>query len=194
MKKENNKNFEIFPWNINFETGIIEIDEQHKNMVKLLNKLANCSIENRLYDLEEIFNKLIKYAEYHFKFEENFLEQYIASKDIIEAHIKGHSSFLPKIFEIKERYKDKKLNETVDEILLFLIKWLAFHIIDEDKRLFFFIESKNNNKNTNFIKTNSLKYDKLALDTIHFILKRTVKMNAIKDLKKINSELKELSL
>lgn len=194
MKKENKKNLEIFPWNSNFETGITEIDEQHKNMVKLLNKLAYYSMESSLCDLEKIFNKLIKYAEYHFKFEENFLEQYIDSKDIIEIHIKGHSTFLPKILEIKEKYKDKKLNDAVDEILLFLIKWLAFHIIDEDKRLFFFIDSKNNNKDTNFIKTNSLKYDKLALETIHFILKRTVKMNAIKDLKKINSELKELSL
>ena len=32
---------EVFPWNENFETGIQEVDEQHKTLVILLNKLAN---------------------------------------------------------------------------------------------------------------------------------------------------------
>ena len=33
--------FEIFPWNNNLETGIDIIDEQHKRLVQLLNKLGN---------------------------------------------------------------------------------------------------------------------------------------------------------
>lgn len=32
--------FEIFPWNRNFETGIEKIDEQHKVLVEILNRLA----------------------------------------------------------------------------------------------------------------------------------------------------------
>ncbi len=33
--------FEIFPWNNNLETGIDEIDEQHKKLIELLNNLLN---------------------------------------------------------------------------------------------------------------------------------------------------------
>ena len=32
--------FEIFPWNRNFETGIDDIDQQHKVLVNILNRLA----------------------------------------------------------------------------------------------------------------------------------------------------------
>ena len=32
--------FEIFPWNDNFETGIPLIDEQHKELVRLINALV----------------------------------------------------------------------------------------------------------------------------------------------------------
>jgi len=32
---------EIFPWNANFETGIAEIDIQHKRLVELLNLLVS---------------------------------------------------------------------------------------------------------------------------------------------------------
>ena len=34
------KMVEVFPWNTNFETGIAQIDEQHKRLVDLLNLLA----------------------------------------------------------------------------------------------------------------------------------------------------------
>ena len=32
--------FEIFPWNRNFETGIDDIDQQHRVLVNILNRLA----------------------------------------------------------------------------------------------------------------------------------------------------------
>ena len=52
--------FEIFPWNKNFETGIELIDEQHKKLVSILNKLAahlaNCSDDVMLND---IFDELV---------------------------------------------------------------------------------------------------------------------------------------
>ncbi len=63
--------FEIFPWNRNFECGIAHIDNQHQNLVKILNKLA-INLANLSIDLvlNEIFDELINYTGYHFSTEE----------------------------------------------------------------------------------------------------------------------------
>ncbi len=59
---------EILPWNESFETGLPEIDAQHKKLVELINQLARDW--SSLADLEKlnvIFNELTAYAHYHFK-------------------------------------------------------------------------------------------------------------------------------
>ena len=63
--------FDIVPWNSSFETGIAIIDEQHSQLVKLLNQLAYgyvCGVEHR--EIEFILDALIDYAAYHFETEE----------------------------------------------------------------------------------------------------------------------------
>lgn len=189
------KKINIFPWIKSFETGIKEIDEQHKSMVDLINKLAYYFIEDKEYDMKITFDELISYTNYHFKSEEKILEKYIKSEDIINSHKKGHESFLPKIEKIKQSYKGNKLNE---EILLFLIKWLSFHIIDEDKRLIYIVNALNKSEissadiTSELIKTNSQEYNKQSLKILYFIWETTLRIKTIKRLKKINRSLKDI--
>lgn len=63
--------FEIFPWNNNLEIGIELIDEQHKKLVQILNRLA-AHLANRSHSvaLNAIFDELADYADYHFESEE----------------------------------------------------------------------------------------------------------------------------
>ena len=171
------KRKDIFPWNKSFETGIKEIDEQHKRMVNLINELTYHFIEDKEYDIKSTFDELISYTQYHFNSEERILEKYIKSKDTLISHKKGHSNFLPKIMEIKEKYKNDNLNE---RILFFLIKWLAFHIIDDDKRLIYTINKKSQN------------FDKESITIIYFIWETTLRIKTIKKLKKMNNSLKDI--
>ena len=71
MKNDHLVSFKIFPWNDNFETGVELIDEQHQQLVDILNKLA-VHLANRTGEitLNEIFNELVDYTDYHFKTEE----------------------------------------------------------------------------------------------------------------------------
>ena len=39
-------NFEVFPWNKNFETGIAVIDDQHRELVRLLNQLTDALVHD----------------------------------------------------------------------------------------------------------------------------------------------------
>lgn len=206
----NIENFEIFPWDDNFEIGIQEIDHQHKTIVLLLNKLANNLIKEEKIEIEETFTELANYADYHFECEEKIWEENIEDNDIKVSHRFSHSSFLPKIIELKEKNKDKPYNEMIEEILLFLIRWLAFHIIDEDKRLSLIIQETKKGKNfneaidsTEDIMNGSMKilidtilsmYDNLSLKAINLIRERKRRIEAEKKLQKLNIELKNLSV
>ena len=200
--------FEVFPWNYNFECGIEEIDEQHKKLVELLNNLANTLTQEEDIEIEEAFNQLAKYAQYHFKSEEAIWEKYFINSDLFISHKKSHSSFLPKVIEIRE--KNNNFQDTIEEIVIFLIRWLAFHIIDEDKRLALVIKAMDEGKNlaeaqyiTDEIMGGSMKiiietilsmYDDLSLKTINLIRERKARLRAERELKAINIRLQTLSI
>jgi hemerythrin-like metal-binding protein len=74
---------EIFPWNDNFNTGIDTIDEQHHQLVDLINMLA-CNLEHQSdnHTMNNIFNELSAYADYHFRTEESIWSQYFMDDEL----------------------------------------------------------------------------------------------------------------
>ena len=69
--------FEIFPWDTNFETGLELIDDQHRELVNILNRLAaNLANLSGEVVLNEIFDELSAYADYHFATEEKVWSAY----------------------------------------------------------------------------------------------------------------------
>jgi diguanylate cyclase (GGDEF)-like protein/hemerythrin-like metal-binding protein len=126
---------EVLPWNDNFETGLPEVDEQHKVIVQLLNKLASTLIHDKPIDVTEAFEELAAYADFHFEAEEAIWSEYFGDDSWFVSHRHSHASFLPKVLELKEKDADKPLHDVVEDIVKFLIRWLAVHIIDDDKKL-----------------------------------------------------------
>ena len=128
--------FEIFPWNENFETGIELIDEQHKQLVHILNRLAaNLANLSTPVILNEIFDELAEYADYHFKAEESIWLDSFKNDEWLTNHEQTHGSFINKVIDIKNNQDDKPLDDIIYDIVAFLSKWLAFHILDTDKRM-----------------------------------------------------------
>ncbi len=133
--------FEVFPWNENFETGIARIDEQHKILIALLNELASSLAHDDSIEINRVFKELTEYAEFHFECEEAIWIEYLGNDSWLSSHQLNHSAFLPRISELKNQKTDKYQSEVIESIILFLIRWLAFHILDSDKRMAFFIEN-----------------------------------------------------
>jgi diguanylate cyclase (GGDEF)-like protein/hemerythrin-like metal-binding protein/PAS domain S-box-containing protein len=128
--------FEIFPWNSNFETGINLIDEQHKQLVNILNKLAAhlANLSDSII-LNEIFDELADYADYHFKTEEQIWKKYFKDDIWILNHKETHKSFISEVIELKDNKDNKPLDDVIHDIVSFLSQWLAYHILDNDKRM-----------------------------------------------------------
>lgn len=127
---------EIFPWNVNFATGIEVIDLQHQKLVELVNLLANhFAYQADLPTLSGIFEQLTRYAVYHFETEEAVWLEYFPDDKVFTNHLSSHQDFIETIAGFQHANQHKDLNQIVEDILSFLTQWLAFHILDSDKRM-----------------------------------------------------------
>ena len=136
QETELSEDFEIFPWNEKFNTGHEQIDEQHRTLAKLVNKLAMTMIDKDYSVVSSVFDELAKYAHLHFMDEESVWLRYFDEDDPwFSSHQHNHDSFLPKVNELQLANPDKPLHEIVENIMQYLIRWLAFHIVGEDKRM-----------------------------------------------------------
>ena len=201
---------EVFPWNKNFETGIAIIDEQHKVLVSLLNELAGTLARDDLLEINRVFDELAEYANFHFETEETIWIEYFGDDSWLSSHQLSHSSFLPKVVELKEQDTNKPLIEIIEGIVKFLIRWLAFHIIDNDKRLALVIH--NIKKGLSFeeakaasdkkmsgsirvlIETVMAMYDGLSSRTLDLMRERHERRKVEEELHKANTQLREVNI
>ena len=127
---------EIFPWNENFATGVEAIDLQHRQLVKLLNRLVDhLAFQADAPALNEVFEELKNYTVIHFATEENIWHEYFVNDPWEEWHKNAHSDFITAVLEIKARETTETMEQVIEEIVRFLTHWLALHIIESDKRM-----------------------------------------------------------
>lgn len=129
-------NIDIFSWNSNFNTGIEIIDEQHQKLLELVNSLAKHFVHQ--YDsltLNAIFDELTAYTIYHFETEEAIWHQYFADDELELEHKATHKKFIEEVLRLKNEDREVSSEQIIEDVLSFLTQWLAFHILDTDKRM-----------------------------------------------------------
>lgn len=127
---------EIFPWNENFETGIKEIDFQHKRLIELLNLLVgHLAYQADAPAIEKVFEELKSYTQTHFSAEEQIWHRYFKGDPWEEWHKNAHIDFIERVREIHDNAEGHEYDQVVEEIVTFLTHWLAMHIIESDKRM-----------------------------------------------------------
>ncbi len=130
---------ECFSWNKRFETGLDEVDRQHKMLVDIINRLS----EAKEKDVEEEtswLDELLDYAQYHFREEELLMHQIGIDSRHIDSHIEAHKAFIEKIMAIcfSVGSSDKEINK---DLLDFLVHWLGYHILVTDQNMAYQIEA-----------------------------------------------------
>jgi len=125
---------DAFVWNDNFETGLPKIDEEHRELVRIINHFGKLLSEHKvvLSDIEITLNELIEYTHYHFKEEEEFMVEFALDPRHLEHHLKAHQHFLDEVLILKDSFSEGNL-DAAKNLLDFLSNWLAYHILGEDQ-------------------------------------------------------------
>ena len=116
-------------------TGIPEIDVQHKKWISKFNEFENAI--NRQKGEEACSNALlffIRYADTHFRFEEDLMEHYHCSARYLNKE--EHEKFRTRIQELT--YMAWPLGATPEDVLRLeeeLVNWLKDHICNVDVKL-----------------------------------------------------------
>lgn len=128
-----NKNRDVLiNWNDSYSVGVVEMDNQHKQLVNLLNDLYSAMQSQKSSEIiGKVLNKLISYTEKHFSDEEEFMKKY--SYPGIGNQIKEHTAFTDKVKKFKGDYDTGKTSISVS-ITSFLKDWLVNHISISDKK------------------------------------------------------------
>ncbi|MCP4982438.1 MAG: bacteriohemerythrin [Gammaproteobacteria bacterium] len=127
---------ESFIWNNNFVTGLSIVDEQHRNLVNLINKFSNLLSQNELIfeDIESVYTELAKYATHHFREEEELMISHGIDQRHVTRHKNEHRNFLKEVSSMHIGISPEK-PEAAKPLLKFLIAWLAYHILCTDQNM-----------------------------------------------------------
>jgi hemerythrin-like metal-binding protein len=124
-------------WTDEFSVGIREIDEQHKKLIALINKLNDANDRGDGSDiLSYVFFELVNYAFYHFFTEERLMDEY--SYPLAVAHRSEHVDFTSQVVNFFEDFQSGRTDLTPD-VLNFLNDWLNNHILMTDKQCGLFL-------------------------------------------------------
>ncbi|EGU37299.1 HHE/GGDEF domain protein [Vibrio ichthyoenteri ATCC 700023] len=205
-----NSEIVVFPWNPNFETGIDHIDAQHKTLFQLVNKLANSLVHENRIEVAEVFDELANYATYHFAEEEQIWAEHFQCDHWMLSHTHAHNSFLPDIEKIKRDAITNCWQDTIENVLQFLIRWLALHILDDDKKMSLVVNELKNDVSLSeakkaakrqmrgsvgvLIDTVLTMYDELSSHAIELIREKHRRIIAEKNLTALNAQLQQQAM
>jgi hemerythrin len=128
---------ESFQWSNNFVTGLLEVDEQHHRLVDLINRFGTTLGESDSIvgqEMATVFDELADYADYHFKEEENLMQEVGLDERHCLKHRHAHTHFLEEVVRLRQELPYSCLAGG-ESLLKFLTHWLAYHILGTDQAM-----------------------------------------------------------
>lgn len=119
-------------WNESFSVGVQELDNQHKKLIKILNKLikmANAEVFSET--VSDTLTEMTKYAAIHFETEEKLMKKF--NYPDFDAHKEQHKAFQKKTVGFC-MYAMAYKSSVPTDILTFLMTWLVNHILVSDMK------------------------------------------------------------
>ncbi len=121
----------MIKWNDGLNLGVKSVDDEHKELLEIINKLSDAIDSNKTKDtLNNIFNELEEKAIEHFKNEEALLEK--CNYPYVKEHHDTHNKFTLQVPELREKLSTLNDKKSAHELISYLINWLFIHIIEED--------------------------------------------------------------
>ncbi len=119
-------------WSNTLSVGVREIDNQHKNLINLVNKLnRSLQLGESKTHIGDVLSELINYTATHFKYEEDLFDQF-GYQDTTK-HKAIHKKLVSEVVGFQKDFEAGI--RTVDmDLMEFLIDWLVKHIKGTDRK------------------------------------------------------------
>lgn len=123
----------IIKWSEDLSVGIKSIDEQHNNLIEMINQLnAAMAVGEATTIQDEILLKMSQYTRFHFEYEEELFTQHGYPHS--ESHIKEHKNLVAQVISLRERSQTDISGCVSIEIMQLLENWLINHIKKSDMK------------------------------------------------------------
>ncbi|MEI6529341.1 MAG: bacteriohemerythrin [Candidatus Falkowbacteria bacterium] len=123
----------IITWGEDFSVGVHELDEQHKELILIINELFALYAAKKFKntDVTPIFQSLKKYSDAHLSTEEHYFILYNYPK--LVQHVEQHNLYRKKLAELEANYNTENSEKTLFALNDFLNEWWTWHINHVDK-------------------------------------------------------------
>lgn len=123
----------VFVWDARYNTGLNEVDEQHRRLVDIINDVDRLlRVESPIAVLEPTLDALTDYAKYHFATEERLMDALKCEPGHVGRHKRAHEEFVRQVSLMRAQSRVNP-NEFIPTLLRFLSTWLVHHILTTDQ-------------------------------------------------------------
>ena len=133
-----------FAFTSKYLTGIEVVDQEHQRLFEIIadaNRVIQAELLHDKYDeIVRILSELKDYTQEHFRDEEACMEE-MGYPGLIEQK-KAHAMFIEKLAEIDLETMDDNQQGYLEELIDFLLKWLSVHILQMDKKIGEYVNTK----------------------------------------------------
>lgn len=128
-------------WQKEFEVGIPSVDNQHKELLKNMNKVAPLIKEGDATNLEELFSFLFSYANFHFAHEKALMKS--CDYPFMEAHCAEHDRFIGYMLLLVDEVNTSARERLflIFKTQLFLTDWFANHSTGMDRHFAIYMQN-----------------------------------------------------
>ena len=121
----------FYQWNESMSVGVPLIDDDHRAVIHLINRLHESVSADDAYDvLDNLLNRLIDYIDIHFIREERVMEACAYLETV--SHKEEHGEFVNYVHGLRERFTVETAPEFTGDLADFLKGWLNHHILIQD--------------------------------------------------------------
>ncbi|MFH1915320.1 MAG: bacteriohemerythrin [Pseudomonadota bacterium] len=119
----------LMQWDEAMSVGVEELDAQHKTLIELINQTFEAIQRQDEGQLPRLVEKMAAYGQTHFATEERYMRD--SGFPGLEEHRFHHAKFKSTVDDFQRSLESRT---DLTQVFLFLSRWLATHIMDEDMR------------------------------------------------------------
>jgi len=124
----------LITWSDFLSVGVVDIDNQHKKILQLINGLHHHLETSADHAVKhEFLNGIVDFLGLHFNTEERLMHAYGFPDALI--HIQEHRQLLAPVIELQTHWHNDTRAEASKKTMLLLKDWLFQHMMVSDKHL-----------------------------------------------------------